>query len=602
MSHPIRLVLLIVSVFAFCITAGVSLAAKGGKGGGGGGSSAAPPSVVIDAADAIANAITIRWVTPVPAAGESQAETYEVWYSESSFTDPEDEGATLAPGSREVPAYGPGTTDYFSIRELDPDTPYFIAVRAVAGANVSALLPGSYITVTTRSTALPNTDTWQSEFVVEHDWDNCCNTTSVQLDSAGNPVLAWVQKHNGVNTSGRIWYAYKDSGQWNTEAAFLAGDCQVCIMGAIHDFKTVPTGSPGSESPGDPAMLFSHNVPIKGRHAEEVVEFAWRQGANDWVIEEIVRGDQRVNYSIDGYAARFAFDTFHDGTDWVPTAAYITTPTWNDPITTHALMIAERSPGSPTSWPKTEILRCEEVNASSARIGNVRLRRDPVDGSAHAMVQLFNDFGVWALLMHRTSTGWEHLRTGWLDSAAGFAVDTSGNYYVAAQIGDRQNGTRQLVVIEDPRDFTVPADACDPPGAGVAFYDVADNAASNDTFDNGTSEGEIIGNLDWDSAFAVYLTGDDGISTPNVHIFQMPTSGNLEISEARVLSRCPVGWIRDAVDRIHTDGETDSRNFVVTDSRMAWAYNLNRSAGRGDWKAENTDSIYLATRNGNACQ
>jgi hypothetical protein len=470
--------------------------------------------------------------------------------------------------------------------------------------SVSALIdPGSFATATTQSTARPSSG-WHVETVAELAPDNCCSTTSAQFDSSGNPIVAWVQHHDGSNTSGRVWYGYQNgTGNWVTEEVFVAGLCQRCYQRPIHDFRTIPVGAPGAEVPSNPALLFNYTVAVKGNLKwEEVVAYAYRQDTGGWVTEDVVQGGRRQVGAIGGESTQFAMEFFYTDGAWVPTAAYFTPTRYNDPYTTNALILAERQEiaGQAATWDKTPALECDEIDSSSPRMQDVRLRRGH-DGSLHAMVRMQNDDGTWALIMHRKSDGtWEYQRTGWIETVD-FAVDSTGKYYVAGVASEALYGQEMLILMEQFETIEDTA-VCFAPNAKVTGFEVADHIAAIDVFANNVSEGPFA-NVIGGATYGLYLTGDDGQS-PDVHIFQMPHVGNYGQNEARVLSRCaPRTWISDTADRIQEDGY-DSGNFAVSDSGIAWAYNYGRSEGRYGWNNDppNTETMFLARRTGNACQ
>jgi len=363
------------------------------------------------------------------------------------------------------------------------------------------------------------------------------------------------------------------------------------------------------ETPSNPALLFSHSVAIKGQEWKEVVVYAYRQGDNNWVTEDIVEDSKLEIGDIQGHSAEFSMNYFYDGAAWVPTVAYITTTQWDDPIVTRGVVLAERQEDAgQVTWPAEPVLECDDQGPTSARMETVRLRRG-ADGSLHAMVHMRNDSGTWGLVMHRDRLDgtWEHQRTGWFDTVD-FDVDSEGNYYVAGKAIDPVSANEMLALLEN-LDPIVAGDACDPPNYTVsdANADIADRSGVDDIFlENNVPEGPIVGKSDQFNAYGIHLTGDDGLSDPTVHIFQISNTGNTDVSEVRVLSRCAPGtpgtWIRDAADRIHWDGDLDSRNFAVSENGIAWAYNYGRSRKRHDWKFEGSETMFLGQRSGNACQ
>jgi hypothetical protein len=297
---------------------------------------------------------------------------------------------------------------------------------------------------------------------------------------------------------------------------------------------------------------------------------------------------------------------FYDGAAWVPTVAYITTTQWNDPIMTRAVILAKRQENAgQVTWPTEPALECDDVDPTSARMDAVRLRRG-ADGSLHAMVNMRNDSGTWGLIMHRPASNgpWEYLRTGLLETID-FDVDGAGNYYVAGQATEELYGQRMLILVED-FDSISDLEKCNAPTHTVATYDIADRNEIDDLFANNVSEGSIAGS-GGERTHGIYLTGDDGITPPAVHIFQSSHIGNGTASEPRVLSRCSdpngpvIGWVRDAVDRIQGH-DLNSGNFAVSEDGMAWTYNYSRSRKRHDWKFEGPETVFLAQRTGNACQ
>ena len=577
----------------------------------GGGESGAVAPVVILNSDAIANAATLYWDTPLTEPDGSEVDHYEVRYSETPLNEMNFETAgILFDRPSGIPAYDPGMPEYFSIRGLEYEKYYDIGVRAVdASGNVSSLSdPASFTTVFTRSTADPSPG-WQVDTVKELAIDNCCSQTSAQFDSDGKPIVAWAQHHDGPNTSGRIWYGYQDSsGNWETEEAFVAGLCQICYLRSIHDFRTIPVGEPGAETPSIPALLFSHSVAIKGQQWEDVVVYAYRPDDNGWVTEDIVQGGQRKAGEIRGSSAEFSMNYFYDYDDaaWVPTVAYITATEWTDSIVTRGVILARRQEDAgQVTWPSEPMLQCldPDLDPTSARMDAVRLRRG-ADGSLHAMVNMSNDSGTWGLIMHRPASNgqWEYRRTGLLETID-FDVDGAGNYYVAGQATEEFYDGRMLILVERFVD-TEDTQKCEAPDWPVATYDydIADNNEIDDLFANGVPEGSIAGS-GGERTHGIYLTGDNGITPPAVHIFQSSHIGNGTASEPRVLSRCdPVtGWVRDAVDRIQGHG-LNSGNFAVSEDGMAWTYNYGRSRKRHDWKFEGGETVFLGQRTGNACQ
>jgi hypothetical protein len=579
-----------------------------GGGGGGSGGSGVVASVEIVESDAIGNAITLHWITPITPEGGSEVASYEVRYSETPLDESNFETATLFerdPGIS-TPALDPGMPEYRTIRGLDIDTTYYIGVRAVdAEGSVSELnTPGSFASATTQSTARPSTG-WQVDTVAELAPDNCCSTTSAPFDSSGNPIVAWVQHHGGSNTSGRVWYGYQNgSGNWVTEEVFVAGLCQRCFQRPLHDFRTIPVGPPGMDAPSNPALLFNYTVSVKGNLKwNEVVAYAYRQDTGGWITEDVVQGGRRQVGAIGGESSQFSLEFFYKDDAWVPTAAYFTPTRYNDPYTTNALILAERQEivGQAATWNKTPALECDEIDSSSARMQDVRLRRGH-DGSLHAMVQMHNDDGAWALIMHRKSDGtWEYQRTGLIDTFD-FAVDSTGKYYVAGVASEALYGQEMLFLMEQ-FDPISGAEACVAPNALVTAYDIADHIGATDVFANNVSEGPFA-TVNGSRTFGLYLTGDDGQSSPDVHIFQMPYVGDYIQNEARVLSRCAPGtWINDTADRMHEDGY-DSGNFAVSDSGIAWAYNYGRSDAPYGWNNDppDTETMFVAKRTGNACQ
>jgi hypothetical protein len=576
---------------------------QGDGGGGSGGSGVVAPVEILEV-DAISNAITLHWITPITPEGGSEVAYYEIRYSETPLDESNFESGTLfeRDAGVSVPALDPGQSELSTIRGLDVDTAYNIGVRAVdADGNVSALDPGSFVTVTTQNPASPS-PVWQVE-TVKQDFspDNCCSTTSAQFDSAGNPTVAWVQHHGGPKTSGRIWYGYQDgSGGWDTEEVFVAGDCQICYQRPIHDFRTIPVGLPGAETPSNPAILFTHSVSLKGNNKwAEVVVYAYRDDTGAWVTEDIVQGGRWSAVDITGHSAEFSMDFFYVDNVWIPTAAYITT-------FQREVVLAERTEmGQPAAWSMTPVLQCPEVDSTSPRMRDVRLRRG-ADGSLHAMVQMDNDFGTWSLIMHRKSDDgtWEYQRTAWIETAD-FAVDSEGKYYVAGETSEALYGQEMLVLMEQ-FEPVLAEQMCDAPASDArATYEVADRIGQNDFF-NYIPEGAFA-DISRGSTFGLYLTGDDGQSPPDVHIFQSSHFGRDEshATETRVLSRCASGmWIRDAADRIHQDYGIDSRNFAVSESEIAWAYNYGRPDAPYGWNNDppDTETMFLARRTGNACQ
>jgi len=580
--------------------------------GGGGGDSGVVAPVVILQSDAISNAVSVHWITPFTLEGGSDVAAYEVRYSTSLLDETNFATGLLFERDVPIPAYDPGTPEYFTIRDLVVDTTYYFGVRAVdAGGNVSSLSdPNSFAFVTTQSTATPSSG-WQVDTVAELAIDNCCSTTSAQFDSSGNPIVAWVQHYDSIKVPGRIWYGYQDEfDDWITEEVFVAGLCQICYQRPIHDFRTVPVGLPGSETPSIPALLFTHSISIKGQDREQVLVYAYRQGANDWVTEDIAQGGGREVGELGGWDGEFSMDFFYVDDIWVPTAAYITALAYDERPTIEGLMLAEREedPGQPATWEKTPALSCDLPEPDSPRMNKVRLQRGK-DGSLHAMVHMSGTNGLWALFMHRPSNNlpWEFQRTGLLetyDNMADFAVDSAGNYYFAGKAENALTGLQMLVLVEDFEQIKA-GEACAPPTHTVAINpsNIVDVTGVADSFANGVSEGPIAGDSINFNTYGIYLTGDDGLSTPAVHIFQISDTGNNDVSEVRVLSRCAPGmWIRDAADRIHGDGGSDSRNFAVSEDGIAWAYNYGRSSGRYDWRFEGPETVFLARRNGNACQ
>ena len=568
----------------------------------GGGSSVVEPVVILDPTDSIAHAVTLNWIVPATSGG-SAVQHYEVRYSTARMNDLSSfESGTLAEPSTVLFAAGPGTPEYFTIRGLDVDTLYFFGVRAIdSQGNLSELLqPESFISATTHRTALPNLQTWQVETVtdiVEDRRFHCCNSTSVEFDGAGNPAVAWSRGFPDT-----VLYAYLDSAQWVIETIFAGTDCQVCSMGDIFRFGHQPMGTPPAAVPSAPAVLFSHGVPRAskkgGRKAEVALVYAHRRGANDWVAEEVVRGDDRENGGLPdsaGSSMDFIYD--NDREEWVPTVGYITTPLWNDPNTTYALVLAERQDNAGQGvWNPAEVFQCD---ATSASMGFVQLRRGTA-GDLHAMIKMgdasghWDSEGGWVTILHRPVSGpWQYWRSGrfW---ASSFNVDSQGNYYIAGSIQS------DLVVVETLESIDA-TELCNPPSSAVIESEVVDSAAPGDFYANGFPDGPLIDAQPYSSAWGVHITEDGLANPPVVHLFARRNSGNNELQELRVFSRCVnspnIGWVRDAVDRPHVRDLW--RTVAVSDTAMAWAYNF--GAASHVWNDPPLDRILIAQRQGNAC-
>lgn len=565
-----------------------------GDGGGGGGPVGAPAPVGTITTDPIGNAISLGWTVPETPADGSDIHHYEVWFGDTTALDGSnfDTDGQLAERGDIYLANGPGEPEYFTVRDLAIDTTYYFAVRTVSDrGETSEFTAASEVTADTAADA----GQWLVDNVVTIADARCCESTSVALNGDGYPAVAWAE-----DSTDEVWYAERDSiGTWQTELVFAGTFCMSCSMGEIMGFHFAP-----DQQTDTPTLLFRHYVEKakkrRGDSREEQVVYAWRSETDGWVAEEVIRADSRQNDGIDGYAARFAMDHFldQDSGDWIPTAAYITTPLWEDPYTTYRLVFSERSPaaGQPAQWNPSTVFECYATDASIAK---VRLRRDPIDGSLHAMVQMANQTSgdVWVTLIHRPADGSAdvYYKSGVFVGSA-FAVDSLGKYYVAGRTS-WDNG--DMVLAESPNfQLSDPVSACQTPGPQGTF-DVAEQGGVVDTFDDGHVEGPLIGVQIWSDVTNVELTADDGVNPPAVHVFGRAAQGNYEIAELRVLSRCPgVGWVLDAVDRPNEHDEIG--NVMVSDAGMAWAYNYGMSFGH-HYEVDPPDRMLLGERTGNAC-
>ncbi len=559
---------------------------------GGGGE---PPSgnlepVDIWAADAGTNSLSVHWLAPVGAA------RYEVRYSTVPF-DFDDEGDFSDWGeySDAFAAAEPGANEYFTVRGLAVDVVYHVGVRAIdADGNRSALTSMSFISDETKRTAQPNPDIWGVDTVgVGVEVPESAEGTSVVFDNGGSPVVAWFQKDPN-----EVRYAYQDGdGSWLFELV-RQGENGWVEFGDNFGLAHQPEGFPGESFP---AVIFRERTPRlkkKRGHSERGTYYGYRREANDWAIEEIVRGESRVNGGQGG--AEESLEFIWDAAlvndlpkGWTPTVSYVVHPLWEDPETTAALVLAERDHLT-GEWIKSQSIE------SDAPIGiySTELRRG-ANGDLHVMMSMSDDDGDWVLVAHRDSIGeWNYART---DRTEGvyvetFAVDAQNRYYLA---GTRRwqdiNGQSQTdVVLLDDAALAIIIDPCDRPEdtLGVGEYEIVDTPGL-DIFKNGEADGMLVDTLPDGRVYEVRLTVGPN-QNPAVHLFANRRGS--ELVEARVFSRCDgpaSGWIRDMVDRPHS---INSRTVAVSETAMAWSFNLGQRYG-----SLQSDRLLIAQRVGNAC-
>ncbi|MFB3106835.1 MAG: hypothetical protein ACE1ZA_18195, partial [Pseudomonadales bacterium] len=311
--------------------------------------------------------------------------------------------------------------------------------------------------------------------------------------------------------------------------------------------------------------------------------------ANDWAIEEIVRGELRV---IDGQGeAEESLEFFWDDLQgWTPTVSYTVTPE-----DAQALVLAERV--GEDNWRKSQPIQCD----SPIGFESTELRRG-ANGDLHVMMGISDDDGHWTLVAHRDSLGvWTYART---DRTEGvhvdtFAVDAQDRYYLAGtrrwqDIGGQSQTDVVLLLVDALARID---DPCDRPGLSeimpVNMYEIVDTPGP-DTFANGEADGTLVDLFPNSRVYAVRLTGDGPNQNPDVHLFADRT--NYGVAEARVFSRCDPnnGWIRDMVDR----PSINSRTVAVSETAMAWSFNL----GEGHrYDSLQSDRLLIAQREGNAC-
>jgi len=579
-----------------------AVAAKGGNGkggagspGGGSGSPGGSPAVIEGISpDAISNAVSLHWVVPATPADGADIHHYDVRFSTTPLdaANLESDG-TLAERSDVYLANAPGKDEYFTVRELDAGTLYHFGVRAVSDGGTMS--EPAFVSISTSGTP-GDPGLWAVENVADVDAEGenlCCAHSSVQFDSSGDPTIVWRRKRPD-----EIQFAYRvGDDNWVTEIAFAGSNCSGCTMWDIMGFSYVPGAAPDV-----PAVMFSHIVPkLNSRNRnerEEQVVYAWRRFPNEWVAEEVVRGNQNENDGIYGYDGRFAMDHFYDSDSdsWIATAAYIQTRLYNDPNTIVRLVFSDRieTPGQVAQWNPTSIFECDDADAHMMA---VKLRRG-ADGSLHAMVQMVNGGDTWVTLLHRPVDG-DPVQYWQSDLFYGMAfnVDSQGNYYVAGRVGYDDGGP---AITESPYFRSIPKSAvCTPPTANQAGVELLDEPGVRDYFLNG-QEGEVIGTLGGEVG-SVELTGDDGFNPPAVHVFELVAQGNFELAERRVLSRCPSvgGWNMEGVDRPH-DNE-GWRTVAVSDTGIAWAYTYGTAFG-GHYDVLPPDRMMIAERASNACQ
>lgn len=563
-----------------------------GGSGGGGGPGGAPAAIGGITTDSIANAISMHWVVPETPADGDTIHHYEIRYSTLPLDASNFDAATLAERSDVFNAGNPGQDEYFTIRGdagLTAGTNYNVGIRAVGErGGVSEL---TFVSVTTGGTPA-DPKLWEVDNVVDVDppgENHCCRNTSVQFDDAGAPAIVW-----GRANPDQIQYAYRNAvNDWVTEVAYAESNCMYCSMGSVMGFSFAP-------DTGTPAVLFNHDVPKangrRGNKSEEQVVYLWRRAANDWVAEEVVRGDARENNGIDGYGGDFAMDHFYDATlpAWVPTAAYILTPVYNDPNTIQRLVLSERVEvsGQPAQWNIDPVFECD---TSAASLWFVRLRRG-ADGSLHAMVAMGNGNNTWVNLIHQSIDGTRQYWQSDLFYGEAFAVDSQDRYYVA---GRSDYDSSDVAFVESANFRSIDESAlCSTPTVAQAGYEIVEQFGIQDTYLNG-SEGAVVSALGGEVS-SVELTDDDGVNPPDVHLFGLNAIGNYEMAERRVYSRCSgiSGWNLDPADRPH-DNES-WRTVAVSDAGMAWAYTYGIVWGNR-YDVLPPDRMIIAERAGNLC-
>jgi hypothetical protein len=353
--------------------------------------------------------------------------------------------------------------------------------------------------------------------------------------------------------------------------------------------------------PGEsfPAVIFRERTPRlkkKRGHSERGTYYGYRRGVDDWAIEVIVRGEQRVNGGQGG--AEESLEFFRDDLQrWTPTVSYVVHPLWEDPENTAALVLAERNHQT-GEWIKSQSIECD----APIGIYSTELRRG-ANGDLHVMMSMSDNDVNWMLVAHRNSSGaWNYARTDRTEEVyvETFAVDAQNRYYLAGirRWQDIDGQSQTDVVLLDDAALTSILDPCDRPGLSdtlvVGEHEIVDTPGP-DIFENGEADGTLVDTFPDGRVYEVRLTGDGPNQDPAVHLFAN-RSGS-ELVEARVFSRCDgpaSGWIRDMVDR--PSGYPKSRTVAVSETAMAWSFNLGHRDG-----SLQSDQLLVAQRVGNAC-
>jgi hypothetical protein len=581
-----------------------------------------PDPVYIEQVDAAANAVTLVWRAPRhPKSPGVTVTRYDVRYraGSSPITEADFYLAAQAERSNEYIAQAEGNLEYFTVRGLQAGSAYQFAIKAVdANGLVSSLayagvaeVSGSRASVTTRA---PLAGGWQvdtlevvAESTVASAVPQCCSYESMDVASGGAAALAYAVLGNSTYPHA-YRYAYLDGGSWRVEDIMRA---------ALPEFRNgvmrhIPQGSPGQATPGAASAHVYMREPAVSKRSplQSVLKYFVRQESGTWSSEEIRRDAQG------GLAATLSgFDYFHDANDgWVPAVSFVDIPVSG----VNRVVVAERrSLNGQAQWVQRVLFECRNTNSNQgiAGITDTVLRRDP-GGALHIMARMNLGGPRWIVMGARDPAdgSWTFQRSGTMTPnyiPYRFAVARDGSYAIAGGLDPLDDGvsTFDVALIESAGLYPVTSNSspCDPPGAGETLeYTAIDSSLPGDGFLPEESDGSVVDTLSWASVSGIdFDYGPDGnATTPALHVFTQRSSGDMEIYESRVLSRCSPGdarWWRDPADRTQASGRA-AMATPAPGHGIAWLYELGHAARTGGaYSPMPEERMMVARRAGNAC-
>jgi hypothetical protein len=537
------------------------------------------------------HAVTLKFTSPGDDGLSGTAAGYDILYKVDESQNgcpgvtPDDTSWKTAERSPEMTAEPAGSTDYFNVRPLVPNTPYCIGIRARDEVPNTS----DWTVISTRTlTAGPGNWSIQSSIATGAEVDGmvATNVNLVLDDDSHQPIIGWTQ-HSTGNVSGgnEVGFVSFDETGIPGPIETVSDQLSTWLLD-IHEFRL--TSTPG----GGAAAVLSGRVDSDSRRGwrGDMDSFAYvllertNTGDPTWQAELIVQGEREAGGIDSDPSSTLTY--VPNGGGWNPVVTFVRVDQLTKKAKKSTLVVAERSGGVGGMWDEIPLISRQEssgnIVAGFFQLPELATKQDD------SLVFALRHCGM-TIYSERNNGTWTFYNAGLAFGIPRLAFDQDDNVVLISKEGNQIKVSRQ-------EDF-------------VMLIGNSPNGSCE------TLSPQLESSPEWNSVYTVTepdmpwssITGaaidDHGTLNISLNLY------NDHVVENRVITRCGIEttqpyWVVNKLDRttdITSGSAVSYQSVLAPGGNLLKAYGWGIPWGHNSFTSQTPDYVYLTRGETDGC-